>query len=83
MSPPCDYHSCVQCSDPEPEVDFGIWIHSTTRGLRITVTDRTLPNIDLPVEYARRLAKQLLDAAERVEERTWQQRDKPPEGHQP
>lgn len=79
----CDYHTCAQCADPEPNVDFGIWIHSTTRGLRITADDRALPNVDLPASYARRLAKQLLDAADQVEDRTWAQRDTPAEGHIP
>jgi len=80
----CDWHSCVQCRDAAPGVDFGIWIHSTTRGLRITITHRGVgPESDLPPEYARKLAAQLLDAADKADDRTWEQRNKPAEEHQP
>lgn len=83
MTMPCDYHTCAQCAGVEPDVDFGIWIHSTTRGLCISVANPSLSNADLPASYARRLAQQLLDAADKVDERTWAQRDKPAEEHQP
>jgi hypothetical protein len=83
MSGPCDLHKCIQCSDVEPDVDFKIWTKRTTRGLRISIGYRSLSNVDFPANYARRLAKQLLDAADDVDKKTWNQRAKSEEEHMP
>lgn len=76
----CDWHSCAQCrAVPEFFTDdsFRATTIRTTRGRRVNFSINGRPNLmDWSADYAREIARRLLDAADEVEELDWKERDK-------
>jgi hypothetical protein len=79
----CDRHNCAQCRgvpDLFNDSVFRTIVHDTTRGHRVTFVIKGANCLyDYPAEWAREIARRLLDAADEAEALDWKIHKRNPE----